>query len=139
MATTAREIMTADPRCIGTDDTLAKAAEFMARDGVGALPVCGQDGKLKGLITDRDITVRAVAEGKDPATATAGGLNQGEAVTIGADDPVETLFQTLVRHRVKRLPVIDGSTLVGIVAMSDVARVLPEPDTGDLVAALSAE
>lgn len=134
--TVVREIMTSDPRCIGSDDTLQKAAQYMAEDGVGGLPICGQDGHLKGMLTDRDIVVRGLAEGKrlsDPA----GSLNQGEAVTIGADDTIAELMETMAQHGVKRLPVIDGTRLVGIVTVSDVARTIPQQDAGDLVSALS--
>ncbi|WP_026116033.1 CBS domain-containing protein [Nocardiopsis kunsanensis] len=137
-ATTVREIMTPDPRCVGTDDSLQKAAELMAGDRVGALPICGQDGRLKGMVTDRDLVVRGLAAGKrlsDPA----GSLNQGEAVTVGADDSVDEAMRTMLDKEVKRLPVIDGTTLVGMVTTGDVARALPNPAVGDLVEALSVE
>lgn len=137
-ATKVREIMTSDPRCVGTDDSLQKAAELMAGARVGALPVCGQDGRLKGVLTDRDIVVRGLAVGKR-LDETAGELNQGEAATVGADDSVNEAMATMVEKRVKRLPVIDGSTLVGMVTTGDVARALPDPDVGDLVEALSIE
>ncbi|WP_233515670.1 CBS domain-containing protein [Nocardiopsis sp. L17-MgMaSL7] len=128
--------MTADPRCIGTDDSLQKAADLMAADQVGALPICGQDGRLKGVLTDRDIVVRGLAGGKDLADS-AGGLTQGEAVTVGADDSVDEAMDTMLEHGVKRLPVIDGVTLVGIVTTADIARALPNPEVGGLVKALS--
>ncbi|WP_026129073.1 CBS domain-containing protein [Nocardiopsis prasina] len=134
--TTVREVMTPDPRCIGTDDSLQKAADLMAADQVGALPICGQDGRLKGVLTDRDIVVRGLAGGKRLADP-AGGLNQGQAATVGADDPVDEAMSTMLEHGVKRLPVIDGVTLVGIVTTADIARALPNPETGDLVEALS--
>jgi CBS domain-containing protein len=75
--------------------------------------------------------------GKDPATCTAGELAQGEAVTIGADDDAAEIMHTMADHQVRRLPVIDGHTLVGIVAQADVARALPDPQVGDLLQALS--
>lgn len=134
---TVREVMTPDPRCIGTDDSLRKAAELMAGDDVGALPICGQDGRLKGVLTDRDIVVRGLAQGKQPDDI-AGALNQGEAVTVGADDPLDEVLNTMTEHGVKRLPVIDGTTLVGMVTTADVAQALPNPAAGDLVDALSA-
>ncbi|GAB3740915.1 CBS domain-containing protein [Nocardiopsis nanhaiensis] len=134
--TTVREVMTPDPRCIGTDDSLQKAAELMAGDQVGALPICGQDGQLKGVLTDRDIVVRGLARGKRLGEP-SGGLNQGEAATVGADDPVDEVLNTMLAHGVKRLPVIDGTTLVGMVTTADIARVLPNPAVGDLVKALS--
>ncbi|MBB4930080.1 CBS domain-containing protein [Lipingzhangella halophila] len=133
-----REFMTPDPVCIGTEETLQKAAETMRSNGVGALPICGKDGKLKGMLTDRDIVVRGVGDGK-PLDTVTGQLTQAEAVTIGADDPVEDLLSTMVQHGVKRLPVIDGERLVGIVAMADAARALPNPTAGELVDALGVE
>lgn len=135
---TVREVMTPDPRCVGTDDSLQKAAELMAGDGVGALPICGQDGRLKGVLTDRDIVVRGLAGGKQLADP-AGGLNQGEAVTAGADDPVDVVLNTMIDKGVKRLPVIDGTDLVGMVTVADIARALPNPQVGDLVELLSVD
>ncbi len=135
--TTAREIMTTDPRCVRADDTVESAARMMAELDVGALPICGTDDRLKGMITDRDIAVRVVAQGLDPATTKAGDLAQGEAVTIGADDPIDEALATMSEYQVRRLPVIDGHRLVGIVAQADVARALPDPPVGALVEALS--
>lgn len=137
--TNAREIMTADPECVGVTETLRHAAEKMADLGVGALPICGQDNRLKGMVTDRDIVVKCLAAGKDPSKVTAAELAQGEAVTIGADDSVEDIMVTMTQHRVRRLPVIDGHRLVGIVAQADVARALSDPQVGDLVEALSVD
>ncbi|MFE7779416.1 CBS domain-containing protein [Streptomyces sp. NPDC057445] len=135
--TTAREIMTPDTTCIGADDSVLAAAKKMTELGVGALPICGTDEKLKGMLTDRDIVVKVLGEGKDPAQVKAGELAQGEAVTIGADDDAEEILRTMSRRKVRRLPVIDGHTLVGIVAQADVARALPDPNVGDLLEALS--
>ena len=137
--TTAREIMTQDVRCADSADTVLAAARTMAELGVGALPICGQDNKIKGMITDRDIVVKVLAEGKDPAAVHTSELAQGEAVTIGADDEAEEIMRTMTEHRVRRLPVIDGHQLVGIVAQADVARALRDPEVGSLLAALSTD
>ena len=102
--------------------------------GVGALPICGTDERLKGMLTDRDIVVKVLGAGKDPASVKAGDLAQGEAVTIGADDDADEILRTMTEHKVRRLPVIDGHTLIGIVAQADVARALPDPKVGDLLA-----
>lgn len=135
--TTAKEIMSKDVSCVRADETVADAARRMADLGVGALPICGSDDRLQGMLTDRDIAVRVVGAGKDPNTVHAGELAQGEAVTIGADDPIDELLATMKRHQVRRLPVIDGHRLVGIVAQADVARALPDPRVGELLEALS--
>jgi len=135
--TTARDIMTAGVTCVSASDTVLDAAKKMAAESVGAMPICGEDGKLKGMLTDRDIVVKVLAEGKDPRALHASELAQGEAVTIGADDDAEKIMRTMANHRVRRLPVIDGHQLVGIVAQADVARALPNPASGELLEALS--
>ncbi|THA39863.1 CBS domain-containing protein [Streptomyces sp. A1547] len=135
--TTARDIMTPEPECIDAGSTVLEAARKLARLDVGALPICGTDHKLKGMLTDRDIVTKVLAVGKDPATCTAGELAQGEAVTIGADDDASEILRTMTEHHVRRLPVIDGHDLVGIVAQADVARALPDPQVGDLLEAIS--
>jgi CBS domain-containing protein len=135
--TKARDIMSKDATCVRSDESVAVAAQRMAELGVGALPICGEDDRLQGMITDRDITIKVVAAGKDPNNCMAGEFAQGEAVTIGADDDINELLSTMAQHKVRRLPVIDGHELVGIVAQADVARALPDPRVGDLVEALS--
>jgi CBS domain-containing protein len=135
--TTARDIMTPNATCVSESDTVLDAAKKMAAESVGAVPICGEDGRLKGMLTDRDIVVKVLAEGKDPRALHTSELAQGEAVTIGADDDAEEIMRTMANHKVRRLPVIDGHKLVGIVAQADVARSLPNPDSGELVEALS--
>ncbi|HEX5202165.1 CBS domain-containing protein [Paractinoplanes rhizophilus] len=135
--TTAREIMSPNVTCVGENETLADAARKMAELDVGSLPICGEDNRLKGMLTDRDIVVKAIAKGRNPADVRAGELAQGKPVTIGADDDTSELLQTMAEHRVRRLPVIDGHDLVGMVAVADVARALPDRPVGDLVDAIS--
>jgi CBS domain-containing protein len=137
--TTAREIMTPDPRCIGEDDTLAEAARLMRDLDAGALPICGNDNRLKGLLTDRDIIVRCVADDGDPRTATAGSLAAGKPITIGADDDIREALQAMQEHQVRRLPVIDGHDLVGIISQADIAFALSPVETGETVAEISEE
>ncbi len=137
MASKARDIMTPDTECIGENDTLLDAAKRLAELNVGAMPICGEDERLKGMLTDRDIVVKALAQGKDPGSTTAGELGDGKPVTIGADDSVDLALQTMKDHDVRRLPVIDGHDLVGMVSQADVARNLDEEKVGDLVEAIS--
>jgi CBS domain-containing protein len=136
----ARDIMTPDCTCIGENDTLLDAARRLAELDVGALPICGEDNRLKGMLTDRDIVVKALAQGKDPGSTRAGELGQGDSqtVTIGADDSVDEALRTMIDYKVRRLPVIDGRELVGIVSQADVATNLDEERVGDLVEAISA-
>ncbi len=122
MAKTAREIMTGSAECIGENDSILDAAKMMAKSDIGAMPICGEDNRLKGMLTDRDIVVKVLAEGKDPGSTKAGELGQGKPVTIGADDSLEELVRTMAQHEVKRLPVIDGQQLVGVVSEADVAE-----------------
>jgi CBS domain-containing protein len=126
MASTARDIMTGGVECIGENESVSDAARKMADLGVGVLPICGDDNRLKGMITDRDIVVKVIAKGVDPATCRAGDLGAGNPVTIGADDSLEELVRTMSDHHVKRVPVIDGHRLVGIVTEADVAAKAPK-------------
>jgi CBS domain-containing protein len=135
--TTAREVMTGDASCVGIEDTLADAARQMRDLDVGALPICGDDNRLKGMITDRDIVVKCVADGRDPSQTKVSELAEGKPVTIGADDSVEEALSTMKDHGVRRLPVIDGHELIGILSQADVAKHLPEDRLGDLVEAIS--
>ena len=134
---TARDIMTADVTCVGERESLADAAQKMAQLDVGSLPICGEDNRLKGMLTDRDIVIKAVAEGRNPAEVTAGELAEGKPVTIGADDDADEILRTMSSHQVRRLPVIDGHDLVGMVALADVARALSDRPVGDLIDAIS--
>lgn len=136
--TKARDLMTADPRWVDIDLTVAEAARMMAEDDIGALPVCNGEGRLQGMITDRDIVVKVVASGKDPAACKVSELaTQPEVVTIGADDSAEEALRTMKDHAVRRLPVVDGTALVGMLAQADLARELGEAKVGDLVDAIS--
>ncbi len=134
---TARDIMAGGAECVGETETLLDAARKMRDLDVGSLPICGEDQRLKGMLTDRDIVVKCLAAGGDPSATKAGQLAEGKPVTIGADDPVEEILRTMTQYKVRRLPVIDGHDLVGVVSQGDVARNLPEQKVGDLVEAIS--
>jgi len=133
----ARDIMTRSAECASVNDTLVDAARKLRDLEVGALPICGDDNRLAGMITDRDIVTRCIADGGDPSTVKVSDLADGKPVTIGADDSVEEVLRTMTEHGVRRLPVIDGHDLVGIVSQADVAKNLPEDKVGDLVEAIS--
>jgi CBS domain-containing protein len=138
MAKTARDVMTGGAECIMENDTVLDAAKRLAELDVGAMPICGEDNRLKGMLTDRDIVVKVLAQGKDPGSTRAGELGEGKPVTIGADDSVEEALHTMADHKVRRLPVIDGHDLIGILSQADLARNLDEEKVGDLVEAISA-
>ena len=135
--TTAREIMTGGAECANETDSLADAARKLRDLDVGALPICGEDDRLKGMITDRDIVVKCIAAGRDPMSVKVAEFAEGRPVPIGADDSVEEALRTMSEHGVRRLPVIDGHDLVGVVSQADIARHLPETAVGDLVEAIS--
>jgi CBS domain-containing protein len=134
---TAREIMTGDAQCAQENDTLIDVARKLKDLDVGALPICGSDDRLKGMVTDRDIVVRCLAVGGDPASTTAGDLAEGRPVTIGADDDVDEIIRTMKEHGVRRLPVIDGHALVGVVSQADLARAVSEDQVGRLIEVIS--
>ncbi|WP_043055585.1 CBS domain-containing protein [Enteractinococcus helveticum] len=108
---TAREIMTPDAECVGVNDTITQAAEKLRDLGVGSMPFCGEDNRLKGMLTDRDIVIGCIAAGKDPNAMTAGEFGNEKPVTIGADDSIDEAIATMKEHKVRRLPVIDGHDL----------------------------
>ncbi len=137
--TTAREIMTGNAECIGENDTLETAAQKMLQLEVGALPICGEDNRLKGMVSDRDIVLKCLAQGNDPREVRAGTLGEGKPITIGADDSIEEAITTMQDHQVRRLPVIDGHKLVGMLSQADIAKNYPEDRVGELLKFISFE
>ena len=133
MAKTARDVMTGGAECVGENETVLDAARRLAELDVGAMPICGEDNRLKGMLTDRDIVVKVLANGKDPGDVRAGELGEGKPVTIGADDSVQEALRTMKEYKVRRLPVIDGHDLVGVVSQADLAVKVDEELVGDLV------
>ena len=138
MAKTARDVMSENCECIGESASVTEAAKKMSELDVGALPICGDDDRLKGMLTDRDIVIKVLAQGKDPDSTKAGEFGQGKPVTIGADDSIKDAIATMKEHKVRRLPVIDGHELVGIVSQGDLARNADEEEVGELVETISA-
>ena len=135
--TTARDVMHSGARCVGEHDTLDAAARIMRELDVGALPVCGDDDRLHGIVTDRDIVVKCLATGGDPAVMTAGELAQGRLFTASADAGIGEVLDSMERHQVRRMPVLDqDKRLVGMISEADVARNLPEEDVGRFVEAV---
>jgi CBS domain-containing protein len=132
------EIMTDDCRCIGEHESVRDAARRMAELKIGAMPICGDDERLKGMITDRDIAVKVVAPGKDPEATQAGELAQGTPIWVEADADARHALELMTEHDVRRLPVIEDRRLVGIISQADVARHTSPQEAGGLVAAISA-
>ncbi|OIK26157.1 CBS domain-containing protein [Streptomyces malaysiense] len=134
--TTARDIMHTGATCIQESQTLEDAARKMKELDVGALPICGEDDRLHGIITDRDIVLKCLAKGKDPRTVTAGQLEQGKPITVDADTDSDRVLQVMEQHKIRRLPVIENHRLVGMISEADLARRLPEEKVGHFVEAV---
>jgi CBS domain-containing protein len=129
----ARDIMHPGAECIGEGDSVAAAAQRMRDLGVGSLPICGADDRLHGILTDRDIVMRCIAEGLDPAQVRAGDLAQDTLFWVEATAGVGEVLHQMEDHRVKRLPVIENHRLVGIITEADLARNLDEHRLAEFV------
>jgi CBS domain-containing protein len=136
--TTARDIMHAGAECVGEGQTLQYAARQMRDLDVGALPICSDDGRLIGIITDRDIVVKCLANGVDPDTVTAGQLAQAELIAIGPAADADEVLHLMAENQIRRLPVIDNQRVVGMISEADLARNLPEQAVGQFVEAICA-
>jgi CBS domain-containing protein len=129
---TVQDVMHKGAACVGENESLRRAAEMMRDMSVGSLPICGEDDRLKGIITDRDIVVKCCAEGKNLDTTTAGELARG-LVWVDAHTSVEEALQKMEQHQIKRLPVIDNHRIVGMVSESDLAKELPDSKLAEFV------
>jgi CBS domain-containing protein len=129
----ARDIMHAGAECIGENDSVAAAAQRMRDLGVGSLPICGADDRLHGILTDRDVVVKCIAEGRDPAQVRAGDLAQETLFWVAATADIGEVLHQMEDHQVKRLPVIENHRLVGIISEADLARNLDEHRLAEFV------
>jgi CBS domain-containing protein len=134
--TTAQDIMHTGAKCIGEHESLQRAAQLMRDLNVGSLPICGDDDRLRGIITDRDIVTKCLADGGDPAGTTAGELAQGPPVTVTSRADVRAVLKAMEEHQIKRLPVIEDRRLVGMISEADLARHLPERAVGEFAGAV---
>jgi CBS domain-containing protein len=119
---TARDFMHAGAECVKEDESLTTAARKMRDLHVGSLPICGADNRLHGIITDRDIVVRCIAEGQDPAEMTAAELAQGPPIWVDANADEDEVLTLMIESRIRRLPVIENRQLVGIISEADLAQ-----------------
>ncbi|MFE5854176.1 CBS domain-containing protein [Streptomyces sp. NPDC056500] len=124
--TTAKDIMHSGAQWIPAHETLDRAAQLMRAHRVGALPIADANERLCGILTDRDIVVGCVALGHDPAKVTAGELAKGTPRWIEADSGVEDVLQEMEVHQIRRLPVIEGKRLVGMISEADLAQHLSD-------------
>lgn len=133
-----RDIMTGGAECIGEQETVVMAARKMQQLDVGAMPICGTDDRLIGMLTDRDIVIKVLAAGKDPATTNAIDLAQGTPFLVDADASVEDAIQLMEQHKVRRLPVISDQKLIGMLSQGDIAKNIDQGKAGELLRAISA-
>ena len=132
-----KDVMTSDPRTIDADKSVAYAAKMMRDEDVGLAPVVEGD-KLIGMLTDRDIAIRVVAEGKNPEQVTVREVASQQVVTIDPQQDLDEALRIMAKHQVRRLPVVEeDGRLVGVVAQADVAREGYEKQTGKLVEEIS--
>lgn len=136
MAQRVRDIMTENPVSVRPDSPVVEAARLMASEDVGSLPVVDGD-RLVGVVTDRDITVRVVAEGRDAGATTVGDIASSDPVTVEPDSDLDEALREMARNQVRRIPVVEGDRLVGIVAQADVARETSDSETGRVVEEIS--
>jgi CBS domain-containing protein len=137
MGTSVADVMTARPRSATPDTPLEEVAQIMAAEDVGSVPLVDGD-RLVGIVTDRDIVVRAISQGKDPRGMPARLAASSELVAVTADQNLDDVLELMARNRVRRLPVVDeGDRLVGIVAQADVARAAKEKATGETLQEIS--
>ena len=137
MATKVRDVMTTRPRCVAPDTPVTQVAELMESEDVGAIPVVEGE-RLVGIVTDRDIVVRAVAKGEDPRGMPASEVTSRELVTVDPENNLSDALQLMAQYQVRRLPVVDQEeNLVGVVSQADVALEAKEKETGNLVEEIS--
>jgi CBS domain-containing protein len=136
--TTAREIMHPEAQCIGEDDNLQSAARMMRDLNVGSLPICGRDDRLHGIITDRDIVIRCLAEGRDPAQVRAEEFAQRRVHWVDASDDEDQVVRVMEEHQIRRVPVLENKRLVGMISEADLAQQLPEQKLAHFVESIYA-
>ena len=132
-----RDVMTSNPCTIDAEKPVAYAAKMMRDEDVGLAPIVEGD-TLIGMLTDRDIAVRVVAEGRDPGHVTAKDVASKQVVTVDPQQDLDEALRIMAKHQVRRLAVVEeGGKLVGVVAQADVARLGNEVQTGELVEEIS--
>jgi CBS domain-containing protein len=137
MATRAADIMSKDVTVIQEDETIRQAAERLAKDDIGVLPICDSNKQIKGVLTDRDIVVQVIARGKDPNSTRAREMEQGEIYTLRPDDSIQHACDMMAQHKVRRLPVVENGRVVGMVSQADVAKSVGSDQAGRMVSAIS--
>jgi CBS domain-containing protein len=137
MGESIRDLMTGNPCAIDADKSVGYAAKMMRDEDVGVAPIVEGD-KLIGVLTDRDIATRVVAEGKDPQQTTVREVASKNVVTVDPQQELDEALRLMAQHQVRRLPVVEeDGRLVGVVAQADVAREADPERTGEVVQEIS--
>ena len=136
MAKKIREVMTPAPETIQADRPATEAAQKMKEADAGMIPVM-TNGNLLGTVTDRDIALRIVAEGKDPQSTLVGEIASTDPITVAPDEDLDAALEKMAKHQVRRLPVVEDGRLIGVVAQADVARECDEKAVGHTVEEIS--
>jgi CBS domain-containing protein len=137
MGQSIRQVMTSNPSTVEPDKTVVEAARIMKQEDAGVVPVT-ENGRLTGMVTDRDIAIRVVAEGKDPQSTTVREVASTNLVTLDPQQDLDEALRLMAKHQVRRLPVVEeDGRLVGIVAQADVAREGDDTKTGQVVQEIS--
>ena len=136
MGKSVREAMTASVSSVSPSQSLADAAEVMKREDVGSVPVV-EEGRLAGIVTDRDIVTRAVAEQRNPQTVSVEEIASHDLVTVEPEQDLDEALALMARHKVRRLPVLEEGRLVGMLAQADVALEAKEEKVGEMVEQIS--
>ena len=136
MGKSVHEVMTSNPTSVEADSPAVEAATIMKQEEVGIVPIVEGD-RLVGTVTDRDIALRVVAEGKDPQSTSVREIASTDLITVDPQQDLDDALRLMATHQVRRLPVVEGGKLVGIVAQADVAREADDKKTGDLVENIS--
>ena len=138
MAKLARDVMTPDPACCSPNTPLDQVAKMMVQNNCGEIPVVDSGNHPVGVVTDRDIVCRVVAEGRNPSTQMAENVMTKPVVTVSADAKLEDVIATMEVHQIRRVPVVDdGGCCAGIIAQADIASVGPPNRAAELVREVS--
>jgi CBS domain-containing protein len=136
-ASTASDIMTENVEALSADDSLQTAAERLAQHDVGALPVCDEEQRVRGIVTDRDIVVHGLAQGKDPRKTTVGEIVTPNPVTVDPDERVERIIDIMAEKQIRRIPVVEDGKLVGMISQADIAQSVPADQAGRMLSQIS--
>ena len=137
MGQSIRQVMTSNPSTVEPDKTVVEAARIMKQEDAGVVPVT-ENGRLTGMVTDRDIAIRVVAEGKDPESTKVTEIASTDLVTVDPQQGLDEALRLMAKHQVRRLPVVEeDGRLVGVVAQADVAREGDDTKTGQVVEEIS--